>query len=1169
MHENGDDVRLYWARQLSHKICFQYALMLSKLWCSALMIVVIFVGFLTCGLITFLCYNIPDFSDPIKGFEARGTDIKSRISSWNQYIEESKVVEGSLSFYPTLHDTADYFEDFASDNRVIRDIDTMGYLNEPADSTDDSSSSSSSLMSSSDEYLDTVDSFFCSERYGDYDARIAFVSEPGYSLISLPAIHSVCKVDELRVRSHIDFNKYCLRQNFDCCPSKSLGNYIALLRNRSSCFDVKQEDVTYAIELLQFCADYFHKRTLTRLCWDYSTNSKRNEYCYAVPTNCTRFNAVYMLFQYVLSTDFLSIENPNNIRPKATMVIAPITKGENHLKDIYIDNFKDSDISDGETEIAGIDFGMKDSLFVDYLISDTVYPALGVSFVFFIMWVYIGSLFITIMSITSIIMSLIFSYFFYVVVFRLVFFPFMNLCAIILLVGIGADDTFIFCDVWKKLRFERPHTPLLIIMIETLRHAVLTMFVTSFTTAAAFYVNAISSITAIRCFAIYAGTAIMFNFLLTITWLPAVVIIHDLISQKVTCINQRNQKTYFDKFFLFFRKLRYQASEYSRIFFEKLLPCIIIRLRIFWLLLFFSLAISGAILIFVTPGLSLPTVSEFQLLQSSHPFEKYDQVYRHLFRFENVQDGDDELSNSIPVNIIFGVRAVDNGNHWDPDDAGHLVLDDSFDISSPDSQQWMYGFCQRLREQTFYKPTLGYHPESCFMEGFRDWMTENPCLTPSGIDVSPCCNHTKFPYSRPVFEYCLKELVLYLYDDLLIYFDGTVGGPKFHKDDDRISVVLVTFEAEFEYSVVYGKVNDFWNGINDWLDKELETAPKGLKNGWAIADESLLTFYDLQHHLAVGTPNSLMLSVSIATIVLLLTTRNLLITLYAMLSISGAIFLTIGILVFLGWELNILESVIISIAVGLSIDFTVHYGVAYQLAQEKDRESKVIFSVSQMGCAISMAALTTFVAGAFMMPSTILSYTRMGIFLMLIMTITWLYSTLFFQSVCHFVGPEKDFGLTAMKCCKKAHCNKSPSKHRLRDYSVSFQSSSMPQSSDSVELECLHDNGQQTIPVLKTLVRIPPSWDHNTHNNVTTLNNSREIPMWDTPHLDTQRLNTKDLRLGEAAIQILHPDNFEHLRAERILEDERFLTRVYHSVPNSDMIPNNDPTIEDIWVPIR
>lgn len=162
------------------------------------------------------------------------------------------------------------------------------------------------------------------------------------------------------------------------------------------------------------------------------------------------------------------------------------------------------------------------------------------------------------------------------------------------------------------------------------------------------------------------------------------------------------------------------------------------------------------------------------------------------------------------------------------------------------------------------------------------------------------------------------------------------------------------------------------------------------------------------------------LSVAVAFSVMLLTTWNVIISLYAILSIAGTIFVTVGSLVLLGWELNVLESVTISVAVGLSVDFAVHYGVAYRLAPEPDREGKVIFSLSRMGSAIAMAALTTFVAGAMMMPSTVLAYTQLGTFMMLIMCISWAFATFFFQCMCRCLGPQGTCGQIPLP--KKLQC---------------------------------------------------------------------------------------------------------------------------------------------------
>ena len=71
---------------------------------------------------------------------------------------------------------------------------------------------------------------------------------------------------------------------------------------------------------------------------------------------------------------------------------------------------------------------------------------------------------------------------------------------------------------------------------------------------------------------------------------------------------------------------------------------------------------------------------------------------------------------------------------------------------------------------------------------------------------------------------------------------------------------------------------------------------------------------------------------------LLVTTRSIRLSLLAILTVFLIILSTIATLVLLGWELNILESVIITLAIGLSVDFSLHYGIMYNLAGHGDRD---------------------------------------------------------------------------------------------------------------------------------------------------------------------------------------------------------------------------------------
>jgi predicted RND superfamily exporter protein len=158
---------------------------------------------------------------------------------------------------------------------------------------------------------------------------------------------------------------------------------------------------------------------------------------------------------------------------------------------------------------------------------------------------------------------------------------------------------------------------------------------------------------------------------------------------------------------------------------------------------------------------------------------------------------------------------------------------------------------------------------------------------------------------------------------------------------------------------------------------------------------------------------------------MLLTTMNLIITFYAIITITFAIICTVASIVLLGWDLNIIESITISLAVGLSIDFTIHYGVAYRLSCTKEPRSRVNESFSRVGSAVAMAALTTFAAGIAMMPARVIAYTKLGTFLMLVMTFSWVYATFLFQSICRIIGPRGNFCQITFTKCKKT-----PDDHR-------------------------------------------------------------------------------------------------------------------------------------------
>ena len=399
-----------------------------------------------------------------------------------------------------------------------------------------------------------------------------------------------------------------------------------------------------------------------------------------------------------------------------------------------------------------------------------------------------------------------------------------------------------------------------------------------------------------------------------------------------------------------------------------------------------------------------------QVFSLRHPFEVYDFRIKDEFWFEKAAGASNP---TMPLTLVWGVKAADNSNKLDPHSQVTLEFDTTLNVTSSEAQQWLLDFCRALRSTEMYQTSSGPQLTNCFIEGFKRFM-ERGCEGLGGENYSPCCRTSKFPFEPSVFVQCIRVYRQGLAGTPSLYLSNNRAGLRYDRDNGNIVALIVEFSSKHPFTFNYKSMKKFFKYMDTWTVEQLRTAPSGLRGGWFI---SHLEFFDLQDSIAQGTPVAIGVSIAIATVVAFLTTLNVLITIHAMLTITGAIFTTVGILVMLDWELNIFESVTISIAVGLSIDFTLHYAMAYRLSPHLDREMRVVNSISRMGSPVGIAALTTFFVGAIMLPSTVLAYRKLGIFLMIVMSVSWAFATFFFQALLRTLGPPGGFGQFTWPSC--------------------------------------------------------------------------------------------------------------------------------------------------------
>ena len=920
--------------------------------------------------------------------------------------------------------------------------------------------------------------FISDKRY----ARVVFTSVDSSNLYSLEHIKSMCLHEEYHLRVHEPYADKCIKPTGqqECCRSWCLGSYIALLTNRSSCKHVTGQDVGDVLDLLKSCAPFYQNYTIGPNC-DYSPDAwffdadhnSRQKVCPGVPKKCVRYNAVFHILHYLVDRNFMEEIAAGKQTPHLSYAITflPLTVSSASV-DIY-EYIESLPKTFNGVQIVGAKFEVKFTLFEKYLKSDSIWLACAGCAIFMAMWLFSASVFITVMTFLAVFWALTVAYFLYMFVFEIKFFPYMNMVTVIVMIGIGADDVFIYCKVWHLSKSEPNNGALEKIITDTLRHATLSMLVTSLTTAASFYANSISDVTAIQCFSIYAGTAVLCNFVLTITWIPATIMLYEKWCNFCSCYNPGvyiSEDGCCSALCRLPCRIYYFFSEWSRIFFEKLLPCLVIRLRYLWLLLLGCLGVCGFVVIFYYPKLKLPSTNQFQVFSSDHWLEKYDFELSEKFAFEKMSEDEIPL---LPITVIWGVHATDTGDPLNPRKKGTLVFDENFDLAEKASQVWILKFCSRLRRTDFYLNSPGMQLTNCFLENFVHGFMKQSCK-----GNYPCCNQTKFPYSKADFNHCLRTYVPILHRTPSAAYSSYSPGPRF--SDGRVSAFVVEFLSNEPFSQNYMKMKMFYQHINRWMTDEMLQAPKEMRNGWFISD---LSFYDLQNSLAVGTPLALGVSLAVAAVVAFFTTLNILISLYAIFTVMFIIVVTIAGLVLQGWELNIMESVVVTVVIGMSIDFTLHYGVAYRLSPDLDREMRVACSVSRMGSAIAMAAFTTFLAGVFMLPSTVLVYRKFGIFLMILISASWIYSTFFFQSLLRIIGPQggfSQFHWPASDCCSSSpHEHVDKTVYALSESTLSSSSTSNPNHMSSSEIHELEPLSEGKEPVYQT--QRPSQHLHNYH----------------------------------------------------------------------------------------
>lgn len=179
---------------------------------------------------------------------------------------------------------------------------------------------------------------------------------------------------------------------------------------------------------------------------------------------------------------------------------------------------------------------MTQQQFQELVAKDTAFAAFSVMFVLFYFVFHLESLFLAFIGVMLIGFSFSFTAFVYSAIFRITFLANLHNLVIFIVLGIAADDIFVFIDAWRQSAFVAVYNGDQRKRISyAWRRAVRAIAVTSSTTAVAFLANVLSPMMPIQSFGIYAAIIIPGNYLLIVLLFPPAVIIYENHFAKYKC----------------------------------------------------------------------------------------------------------------------------------------------------------------------------------------------------------------------------------------------------------------------------------------------------------------------------------------------------------------------------------------------------------------------------------------------------------------------------------------------------------------------------------------------------------------------------------------------------------------------------------------------------------
>lgn len=619
------------------------------------------------------------------------------------------------------------------------------------------------------------------------------------------------------------------------------------------------------------------------------------------------------------------------------------------------------------------------------------------------------SLLLTTVTVLQIILCFPLAHFVYTFVCGYSFFPILNFIGLFVAFALGSDDVFVAVDKWKNARINNVGATTEEIAGLALPDAARAMFLTSLTTAIAFFATANCRVAPIKLFAIFVGLLVVLVYILCILLVFPALCIYDKSRQRKhkpcglvvgqwecehgNMMNPTEQQGIPSSLIVRFMK------GYNRFVFMN--RC----------LLLVCCFIATVLCLVASTKLKAPQALDVRLLNESNEFERN-------YRWRGQLLNEDMVKSAASISYVFwGVKPADTGDHGKPDNGPYftcfehiliapsimpdnpdsftqLLLDETFDPSSAEAQLFLLDFCNDFYSQPFASvATIGHE---CPISGFDRWLRKQKSFSDDDQDEifrSVCNSSAMIPMDKDLFHPCVAAWAR----------KSREGNAVLRNDE--VLILSFPFRAQYGYTDSFHELaKEFWD-IEHWIKDKLRSAPQGVNKAFFTGNDY---WYMDTHQAMTSTAYSSAATALIATtLVILISSRSFLLTFFSVLSMFYILAATIATMVLCGWTLGFIESICIAILIGISADFVTHLSVAYTTEEGNlDREKRTEQALLDMGPSILAAAFTTIVSSVIMIFTKIVFFGRFAYVMLFTISHSTFGAFIVFCTLTNCAGPS-------------------------------------------------------------------------------------------------------------------------------------------------------------------